>query len=181
MYTTRLSLMNRVRNRRDELAWQEFHDLYRPLVYRYARQRGLGHDDAEDIVGQCFEKLIDSMSTFEYHPARGKFKSWLKTLVHHKISDLVARRRPGTSTLPEPVDERLWERACQNELLNYCVQQARQEVSERNFRVFHLSVYEDWSPQKIAEVCDMDPAQVYRVKHKVLAKVREKMARYLSE
>ncbi len=46
MYTTRISLMERVRDNRDEVAWQEFYDVYKSLIYRYARQRHLSDADA---------------------------------------------------------------------------------------------------------------------------------------
>ena len=36
MYTTHLSLINRVKDRGDQIAWQEFYDLYKSLIYRYA-------------------------------------------------------------------------------------------------------------------------------------------------
>ena len=92
MYTTHLSLMERVRDNRDEVAWQEFYDVYKSLIYRYTQQRNLSNADAEEIVGQCFEKLSSEMSRFEFRPTRGKFKTWLKKLVNNKTTKLLEKR-----------------------------------------------------------------------------------------
>lgn len=52
------SLLVRLRDHRDNRAWSEFVDLYAPLIYAYARKRGL-QDAAAD-----------------YHGGAGGFFSW---------------------------------------------------------------------------------------------------------
>ena len=46
--TTRPSLLVRIRDARDAEAWREFVRLYSPLVYRFARRKGLQDADAAD-------------------------------------------------------------------------------------------------------------------------------------
>jgi len=43
---TRASLLLRLRDQQDDLAWAEFIELYVPLVYRFARKQGLPEADA---------------------------------------------------------------------------------------------------------------------------------------
>ncbi len=186
MYTTHLSLMERVRDNRDEIAWQEFYDVYKSLIYRYARQRHLSDADAEEIVGQCFEKLSSEMSRFEFRPTRGRFKTWLKKLVNNKITNLLDKRcREGllpnsdldarTAVAPDA----MWDRTWKQEVLNYCVQRARAKVSTQNYQIFRLSVYEGWAADQIGESLGLKPEQVYRAKQRVLDIVREEMTKYL--
>lgn len=187
MYTTRYSLMERVRDRGDEIAWQEFYDLYQPLIHRYARQRGLNHSDSEEIVGQCFARLARAMPGFQYRPGRGKFKSWLKRLVNRRISSLLASRREGSlgdTDLPASTGEslaRLWEQAWHHEVLTHCINLIRAEVSTRDYQVFQLNVLEEWKAERVAEYLQMSPEQVYRAKYRVLQIMREKMSCYLEE
>ena len=47
---TRPSLLIRVRDPADADAWRQFLDLYGPLVYRFARKRGLQDADAAEWV-----------------------------------------------------------------------------------------------------------------------------------
>ncbi|MCG3138059.1 MAG: hypothetical protein HJJLKODD_01917 [Phycisphaerae bacterium] len=181
--------MERIRNRYDQVAWQEFFDFYGPLIYRYGRQRGLGHDDAEEIIGRCFENLNEAMGHFEYDPQRGKFKSWLKKLVNNKINDFLAQRREGRfseSRLELQIDprqdlEQLWEQSWRQELLNYCTALVRREIPEAQYQVFQLNVLEGCSAERVAELLSISCEQVYRQKYKVLQKIREKMQNLLDE
>ena len=71
MATTRASLLLRLKDPTDAEAWSEFHKLYAPLLYRYARRRGLSRDDAEEIRDQCLEVVTRKMPTFEYDKEKG--------------------------------------------------------------------------------------------------------------
>jgi len=93
--TTRQSLIIRLRNPRDSQAWEEFYTIYGPLVFRYARRKGLSHDDAEEIQSQIMAAVTQQIGTFEYDKARGGFKNWLRRITHNKIVDLWRRRREG--------------------------------------------------------------------------------------
>ncbi|HJN10352.1 MAG: hypothetical protein QGG09_11400 [Pirellulaceae bacterium] len=47
---TRNSLLLKVRDPADADAWIEFAAIYRPVIYRLARRRGLQDADAEDLA-----------------------------------------------------------------------------------------------------------------------------------
>ena len=47
---TRPSLLVRLRDASQNEAWQEFTEIYEPLVYRLARQNGFQHADAQDLT-----------------------------------------------------------------------------------------------------------------------------------
>ena len=76
---TRASLLQRVRDPADNEAWREFFNIYRPLIYRYGRLRGLSRADADEVVQKCMTKLVDKMPQFEYSSTKGGFKFWLRT------------------------------------------------------------------------------------------------------
>jgi RNA polymerase sigma factor (sigma-70 family) len=149
-------------------------------------QRNLSDADAEEIVGQCFAQLSSEMSRFEFRPTRGKFKTWLKQLVNNKITNLLAKRHREGLVPNSDLDARtamapdaLWDRTWKQEVLNYCVQQARVRVSTRNYQIFRLSVYEGWAAGQIGESLGLKPEQVHRAKQRVLKAVREEMTKYL--
>ena len=88
MNTTRQTLLHRVRDPSDREAWEQFFELYSPLLEGYARAHGLGKDDAEEVRDQCLEVLAKKLPTFEYERARGSFSSWLHRIAHGKVIDL---------------------------------------------------------------------------------------------
>ena len=48
--TTRPSLLVRIRDAGDKEAWRRFVEVYAPLVYGFARRRGLQDADAADVT-----------------------------------------------------------------------------------------------------------------------------------
>jgi DNA-directed RNA polymerase specialized sigma24 family protein len=90
MTTTRTTLLARVKNRSDAAAWDEFHQLYAPLLYRYARSRGLSREDAADVRDACLEVVARKIADFEYDRAKGGFKSWLYVSVERTAPRLSA-------------------------------------------------------------------------------------------
>ena len=82
--TTRPSLLIRIRNREDQAAWVTFDHIYRPMLYRFAQSRRLGHEDAEDVVQHCMSAIQEHIGRFDYDPDRGRFKAWLRTMVDNR-------------------------------------------------------------------------------------------------
>ena len=93
MNTTRSSLLERLRDPSDEIAWREFDELYSPLMRSYARARGLDDDDASEVASESMALLIQKMPNFEYDRKKGKFRGLLRRIVNNKITDK-QRRKP---------------------------------------------------------------------------------------
>ncbi len=189
MNTTRASLLIRIRDANSTEAWSEFHDLYAPLIYRYARKRGLNRDDADDIRSECYKAIVQQIQTFDYDRAKGGFKAWLRTMVDRRVIDLFRKRREhqaNTGALRQIQDdhlspEQVWEIEWKNQHLKHCVEQLRNEVSRATFQAFSIVVVEG---RPVTEACDelgMNPNQVYKAKARMLRRVRNKMAEFECE
>src|SRR5437588_509207 len=77
---TRASLLVRIRDGRDRDAWRQFVRLYAPVVYGFARKRGLQDADAADLMQEVFRSVAAAAGRLDYDPARGTFRSWLYTV-----------------------------------------------------------------------------------------------------
>ncbi len=84
--STSESLLIRLRDAQDTLAWELFVELYTPLVYRYCRRRGLQDSDAQDVTQDVLVRFSRAVRSFQYDPSKGHFRSWLGTMTHHIIS-----------------------------------------------------------------------------------------------
>jgi RNA polymerase sigma-70 factor (ECF subfamily) len=83
--TTHASLLARLSGNADKAAWVEFHERYADLIRGFARRRGVQPADCDDILQDVMMSLTKSMPGFAYDPAKGKFRSYLKTVVIHAI------------------------------------------------------------------------------------------------
>jgi len=186
MRTTRASLLIRIKDPSADEAWSEFHDLYAPLIYRYARMRGLNADDADDVRSECYKAIVQQIKTFDYDAAKGGFKAWLRTIVDRRVIDLFRKRREQQADTGDlrrleadhPSPEQAWEAEWRNQHLKHCVEQLRSEVSRTTFEAFSIVVIQGRSVAEACEELGITPNQVYKARARMLHRVREKMAEF---
>ncbi len=186
MHTTRASLLVRIKDPNSTAAWSEFRDLYAPLIYRYARRRGLSRDDADDVRSECYKAIVQQIRTFDYDKTKGGFKAWLRTMVDRRVIDLFRKKREQQANSGalrriedvNPSPDEVWENEWRHQHLKHCVEQVRGEVSRSTFQAFSMVVIEG---RPVAEACDelgMTPNQVYKAKARTLRRVRNRMAEF---
>jgi len=189
MEPTRGTLLERVRDRKDQEAWIEFVRLYRPLLCRYARRRGLPRDDAEDVAQECFDVLLRRMPDFRYAPRRGKFKNYLFKLVTSRISNRFRKQRPrlaasdelraapapGSNTTPE------WDKEWLKRHLRYALERIETEFTESTIAAFKLYALKEWSVQRVCDSLGISANQVYLAKSRVTLRLRQEMEQRLGE
>src|SRR5271155_2115535 len=88
---TRASLLVRLRDG-EAAAWQEFVRLYAPLIYGFARKRGLQDADAADLMQEVLRSVSSAAHRLEYDPARGTFRGWLFTVTRNKVFNFLESR-----------------------------------------------------------------------------------------
>ncbi len=80
MFTTPVSLLDRIRQAPSGDAWARFVDVYSPLLFRWANRLGLDEHDVADLVQEVFATLVEHLPHFSYDPGRS-FRAWLKTIL----------------------------------------------------------------------------------------------------
>src|SRR5438477_8561824 len=96
---TRPSLLVRIRDAHDREAWGQFVQVYVPLIYRFVLRSGLQDADAADVTQEVLRAVARACKRLDYNPRRGRFRSWLLTVVRSKLSDFLAgqqRQEHGT-------------------------------------------------------------------------------------
>lgn len=97
--TTHPSLLERVRDPADAMAWRLFDARYGPLVLGYCRARGLQLCDAEDVRQSVMLSLARSLGSFRYDAARGRFRDYLARVVKNAIHRHGRRHTAAPPTL----------------------------------------------------------------------------------
>src|SRR3954453_2907797 len=72
-------LLRLARPQRDDRAWDEFVERYRPRIVQWCRERGLQPADADDVAPIVLQQLLGAMREFHYDPA-GSFRAGLQTV-----------------------------------------------------------------------------------------------------
>ncbi len=183
MDTTRVSLLIRVRNHQDQAAWREFDAIYRPMLYRFARKRGLDRVDAEEAAQQSLAAVSQHIQSFEYDPDKGRFKAWLATVVNNNIRKMHRRRRPQqgqTADFQVPQDREegageLFDRLWREEHLRFCLAEVREEVEPKTYEAFESYVLQERPVEEVCERLGLTANNLYRIKYRIAQKLETKM------
>jgi RNA polymerase sigma-70 factor (ECF subfamily) len=183
---TRASLLLRLRDPTDEVAWREFVDLYAALIYGHARKQGLQDADAVDLCQEVLGAVASAIGRLEYDPRRGTFRRWLFTVVRRKLSNWrrAQKSRPrgsgDTAThqlleqCPAPQGgEAEWEVEWEERLYAWACEQVRREVTATTWQAFWLTAIEGQSGKEVAGQLGLSVAAVYHARSRVLARLKE--------
>jgi RNA polymerase sigma-70 factor (ECF subfamily) len=179
-------LLLRLRDHQDHQAWTQFVTMYAPLIYNYARQRGLQDADAADLTQACLRRFAVSVRGLDYDPQRGRFRSWLFTLVRNQLRDLLARPRTcpqgsgdarvqqllENQPAPEPDEAAAWDREWRRSLFAWAAEQVRPQVQKATWQAFWQTAVEDRSGRDVAAELGLTVAAVYLAKSRVMARLR---------
>lgn len=184
---TRASLLIRLRDVRDAAAWELFVESYGPLITRYCRRHGLQDADAVDVSQDVLTKFVQAVRTFEYQPARGRFRDWLGALVRSRLAEFFARRgRAAVGVGEDSGAGRLnqcpagtvpaeWPVQFHDHLLRLAMERARCDFEPQNWRAFELAWIENRPVAEVARILSITVSTVYVAKFRVLERLRKEV------
>jgi len=191
---TRPSLLIRVRDPADHAAWLEFVEIYRPVILRLARQKGMQAADAEDVAQEVLAAVAKAVEQREHDPKRAKFRTWLHRVASNAILDALTRRRPdrgsGDSALqavlseqesPSGPDSDLLRLEYRREVFRWAARQVRQEFHQDTWDAFWLTAIEGRSVEVVAKELAKDPGAIYAARSRIIRRIREKVTEYEQE
>jgi RNA polymerase sigma-70 factor (ECF subfamily) len=191
---TRPSLLIRVRDPADQAAWGEFVEIYRPLVLRLARQKGMQDADAEDVAQVVLAAVAKAVEQREHDPQRAKFRTWLNRVARNAILNALTRGRPdrgsGDSALLAVLnqheshggpDSDLLQLEYRREVFRWAAAQVRKEFQQATWDAFWLTAVEGRAVAAVAEELAKNPGAIYAARSRVMRRIQEKVTEYEQE
>lgn len=182
---TRPSLLLRMRNVEDAAAWEQFVEIYTPLVFGFCRNRGLQEADAADVAQDVMRAVSRSIGTFDYQPEKGTFRSWLFTVTRNKFNNFLEKRRhhpQGTGETvvlefldaqPCPEKDETWDVEYHRRLFEWACEQIRAEFNEKTWQAFWRASVNEESGEEVAKALGLSVGAVYIAKSRVRTRLRE--------
>ena len=189
---TRKSLLGRLKDFEDNASWRDFFDTYWRLIYGFATQRGLNHEEAQEVVQETVVAVAKSIGKFNYDPQVCAFKTWLLSVTRSKIANQFTRRaRHGAATNAPPGDssgtglleripdeqgaqwDKAWDEEWQKNLMDAAVQRVKRRVSIEQYQMFDLFVLKQWPAREVAKTLGVTIAHVYVAKHRLSKLIRK--------
>lgn len=186
MDATHPSLLLRIRDRNDASAWREFAAIYAPVVRAYARRYGVPTHELDDLVQEVLWAVSNLIRSFDYDPAKGRFRSWLHSVTHRRILKWRAglRRAPlqpedsqvlKNVTASDAELEKHWDRQWRQHAVASAMERVRQHVDPRTFEAFRRYAILQQPAGAVAEALSMTVSNVYLCKSRFLERLREEV------
>jgi RNA polymerase sigma-70 factor (ECF subfamily) len=188
---TRASLILRLQDAEDVAAWEEFMELYSPVIFRVAIGRGFQAADAENIVQEVLLSVARSVTQWLERTDRGSFRAWLLRIARNQAFDLInARATRSLGTDGSVAEKMLADVHAKSELssvldleneravFQWAADQVRESVAEHTWQAFWLTRVEGLSVDETASKLDLRPGNIYFARSRVMARVKELVQQY---
>lgn len=166
----------RVRDPRNQDAWQQFVDIYAPVVRSYCFQRKIQVADISDIEQDVMSRVSKAIRAFEYDPAKGKFRAWLGTITANRIRSFFAKevqrheneQAAFMTEIPYSDPDSDWVAIFSERVFTIACSRIREQTSEVAWRCFEATWIEKAPATEVAENLGIPTHSVYVHKSRVL-------------
>lgn len=184
---TRSSLLLRVKNKAsDEQAWQEFAELYQPVIIRMAKAKGMQEADAQDLAQQVLVSVHQAILRWEPRSTETRFRNWLSKITRNAILKALTRSPQdaavGGSEVREQLAElasadpklaQLLEEEVQREIYHRAAEIVQQEVNQRSWQAFQWTTLDEMPIEEAAERLKQTVGSVYAMRSRVMRRLRD--------
>jgi RNA polymerase sigma-70 factor (ECF subfamily) len=191
---TRESLLARVRDPQDEEAWCQFVAVYRPVIYRLARARGLQDADAQDLTQTVLASVARAIRNWEPNAERARFRCWLSRVVRNAAINALTRGpwdvpAGGTDMIqlleqqPQLDDEtqRDFDHEYQRAVFRWARDQIQGEFHVSTWDAFWLTTVEGRNVDQAAAQLNKSLGAVYAARSRVMRRLREVVRQFEEE
>ena len=182
------SLILRVKDPADAVAWSAFLAIYRPVVCRLARTRGLQHADADDLAQQVFVSIARAIENWNSVVDGPPFRAWMYRIAHNEILKAITRRKPdlgaGSSSVHEmlhAIPQREAEasvelmRESRIEAFHWASQAIQHEFTAATWAMFWEYSVEAQTVDDVAKNHGRTRGAVYLARYRVMKRLKEKL------
>jgi RNA polymerase sigma-70 factor (ECF subfamily) len=182
------SLLERLRDRADEAAWQRLLSVYEPWLRGWLSGRRLQPADVEDVLQEVLVAVSQELPNFAHNGRPGAFRSWLKAILTNRVRHFLRSRRGREAAAGQPLGDwveqladpdsalsRQWDEEHDRHLVRRALASVEAEFNETTCAVFRMLVLEGRAPADVAGALGITTNAVYVAKARGLARLREEL------
>ena len=181
---TRESLILRLPTASDAQAWHEFVEIYEPLLFRFARRRGLQDADAREVAQGVFLAVAKSVERWQPDKQRGRFRAWLFRIArNHLINYLSKESRHravgGTEELgllheiASPSNDLSLEADYRREMFRLAAAEVKESFHEKTWAAFWQTSILEKPVEAVAVELGLTIGAVYIARSRVISQLKK--------
>lgn len=192
--TTRPSLVRRLQGDRDERAWDEFSQIYEPVVLRLMRAQGLQDCDARDATQQVLLRISGAIDRYVPDGADASFRRWLFRIARNVVITFLMRQSKLPTVLndqelvevldgsiADSAESQLFDAEYQQQILATVIEQVRREFKESTWQAFVETSINGRAIPDVARELKMSVGSVYVARSRIISRLRMKVEEFERE
>jgi RNA polymerase sigma-70 factor (ECF subfamily) len=179
--TTHISLLERLSDGRDAVAWHEFCTRYGDLIRNFARHQNLQQADIDDVLQDVLMALTKAMPGFVYDPSKGKFRSYLKTVTLHAIFARSRQKRgevaledvktAADAAAADATVDGVWDEQWRQYHLRQAMRTIESEFNDLDIAAFKQYGVAGRGAKEVADELGVSVDSVYQAKSRILKRL----------
>lgn len=189
-FTTSKSLLIRI-HKGNEIAWSEFYNTYRPLIFLCGRDHHLNDTEIDELLSRTILNFFNAQKKFVYTPELGRFRDYFRQLIRNCIFDILRERRkqegevdidPETIELPgEKSPDDIWEDEWRAHLYRQAMDDVRSRLPARAIQAFEACRLNGEKPAVMAKFLKVSLATVYNDCNLVIRELQATVHKFSTE
>lgn len=185
---TQSLLLKNIRSFENREAWDAFVVLYRPVIFRMARRRGLQESDAHDLVQDVLLRVARAIE--RYSPQDGvRFRHWLRRVITNAILSAISSTPRDEAMGGSDVLDLLHAQPFRIELTGELEYESLRErylraativkldVNEETWAAFEMSVLQGLTCDETAKTLGKSIGMIYASRSRVLKRLQTEIQR----
>lgn len=145
---------------------------YKERIYWYIRRTVVSHEDAEDVLQECFIKVYQHVGKFK---GNSKLYTWIYRIATNECIKLFRSRKISfvdNKEIDTVLISRLQYEMCNEEEIVLKFKEAVLRLPKQQQAVFNLRYYDDLSYEEIAQIIDSSVGTLKTNYHYAVEKVK---------
>jgi RNA polymerase sigma-70 factor (ECF subfamily) len=179
------TLLARLRNRRDNQAWQLWLTIYEPWLRYQLTQRRLQQADIDDLLQNVLGVVSQKLPAFVHNGQPGAFRAWLRAILVNEVRNFFRGRQRLASEpsidwldhLEDPASElsRQWDAEHDQQIARRLLATIEPDFERPTWEAFRLLVLEDRPAAEVAQRTGVTLNSLYIAKSRVLKRLRREL------
>ena len=183
---TRDSLIAQIRNPADQEAWEQFVQIYRPVVKRIAIKRGLQPADAQDLSQQVLISVAGAIGRYQKSSESVRFRHWLRRVARNAIINAITRQPADVATggsavldllddvqQPDEATAELIALEYRRELYLRAAEMVRVDVAADTWAAFEMTVFDGVSVEAATRELGKSVGAIHAARSRIMKRLRD--------
>ena len=156
--------------------------MYKPLILLKGGDLRLNQTEKEELVQLVMLSFFNSSQTFCYDKSKGRFRDYLKRVIHNKACDLMRKRHDVTvsseelekeiAAIPQESEDK-WDMEYKETVLAQAFEELKLRCDPTTLQSYDLFVRQNLPAKEVASMLDIKANAVYQHKSRVEEMLRQ--------